>query len=90
MDKKHELEKGFLKSGHELPVFEEHELDRKKEKAEESAEGRETKKEHERLPYEVVHRVIRTTCLVALVAWFVIIIVLSIITKSDPFFTLIG
>ena len=77
---KERLEKGFLKPEEELPAFEEHEL----------VEGRKVKQDYEQLPFEVVHRIIRATCLVALVVWFVLIIFLSIITISDPFDTLIG
>ena len=45
---------------------------------------------HKQLPHEVVHKVIRVTCLVALVIWVVLIAFLSIITNSDPFATLVG
>lgn len=79
---KENLEEGFLKTNEELPKFEEHEINNKKEA--------EINEEREQLPFEVVHKIIRATCLVALVVWFVLIVFLSVITKSDPFNTLVG
>ena len=89
--KKKKLEEGFIKTDEELPAFDEHELKGAKE-AEITETTKTTKitKDSSRLPFEVVHKIIRATCLVALVAWFVLIIFLSVITKSDPFNTLIG
>ena len=78
------LEKGFLKTEAELPAFEEQELLGEKRAEDKAEQG------YEQLPFSVVHKIIRATCLVALVVWFILIVILSIITKSDPFYTLLG
>jgi hypothetical protein len=80
---------------YELPVFEEYELgvshDEELEKElEHKAETEEKKPEYTQLPFEVAHKVIRATCLIAMVGWFVLIVFLSIITDSNPFNTLVG
>ena len=87
--KKKKLEEGFIKTDEELPTFDEHELKGAKE-TEITEKIKQTTKDYTQLPYDVVHKIIRATCLVALVIWFVLIIFLSILTKSDPFNTLIG
>ena len=77
------LEEGFLKA-EELPAFEEHELTSTKHHRteSESAEKKEEKKEvhdqYEQLPYEAVHKVIRATCIIAMIVWFVLIILLAL------------
>jgi len=40
--------------------------------------------------FEPIHKMIRITCLIALFTWFVLIVLLSLITYSNPFYTLIG
>jgi hypothetical protein len=80
---------------YELPAFEEHELgvshDEELEKElEHKIETDEAKPEYAQLPFEVAHKVIRATCLIAMVGWFVLIVFLSIITDSNPFNTLVG
>jgi len=82
-EEKRSLEEGFLKTKEELPAFEEHEITEKTETI------TETKKFHQ-LPEEVIHKIIRTTCLIALILWFVLIIILSLITASNPFDALVG
>jgi hypothetical protein len=42
------------------------------------------------LKEHTTHHIIRTTCLIALVLWFFFIIMLSIITESSPFSTMMG
>ncbi len=81
-EEKKDLEQEFLKIQEELPGFKEHELEEK--------DVKQAKPTHEELPFELVHRIIRATCLVALVVWFVLIVFLSIITLSNPFNTLVG
>jgi hypothetical protein len=80
---------------YELPAFEEHELgvgrDEELEKElEHQVEPDEAKPEYAQLPFEVVHKVIRATCLIALVAWFVLIVLLSIKLGEPLFYILIG
>lgn len=87
--KKKKLEEGFIKTDEELPTFDEHELKGAKE-TEITEKIKQTTKDYTQLPYDVVHKIIRATCLVALVIWFVLIIFLSVLTKSDLFNTLIG
>lgn len=89
--KQKKLEEGFIKTDEELPAFDDHELKgAKKAEITETTKTKQITRDHTRLPFEVVHKIIRATCLVALVAWFVLIVFLSVITKSDPFNTLIG
>ncbi|MFH0870122.1 MAG: hypothetical protein V1866_03635 [archaeon] len=45
--------------------------------------------EHE-LEQHTTHHIIRTTCLIALVLWFFLIIMLSMVTESSPFSTMMG
>lgn len=80
------LEEGFLKTEDELPAFEEHEIS----EIQAVTKTTEKKTEYHQLPFDVVHRMLRATCVVALIAWFVLIVFLSIITNSDPFNTLVG
>jgi len=96
-DKKHvpskkdeELEEGFLKVEEELHEYEEKRMEGDVEHVEEQLKSLESVTDYEQLPYDVVHKIIRATCLVALVVWFGIIVFLTIITLSDPFNTLIG
>ncbi|MBN2052107.1 hypothetical protein JW756_01270 [Candidatus Woesearchaeota archaeon] len=87
--KQNKLEEGFLKAeDNELPAFEEHELGGIQTSIE--TKTSEKKTEHHGLPSDTVHKVLRATCIIALVVWFVLIVFLSIITNSDPFYTLVG
>jgi hypothetical protein len=67
----------------ELPSFEEFEVKKTEEKKEQT-----TTQQHD--DFVITHKLIRATCLVSLVIWFCIIILLSIMTESEPFFALIG
>lgn len=84
--RKKNLEEGFLKA-EEIPESKKKEKEGEKE---EEAKSGETEEDKDQLPFETVHKVIRATCLVALVLWFVIIVFLSIVTRSNPFNTLLG
>jgi len=80
---------------YELPAFEELELgvshDEELEKElDHQVESDEAKPEYAQLPFDVVHKVIRATCLLALVLWVFLIVFLSIITDSNLFNTLVG
>lgn len=77
-EEKERLEKGFLKSEKELPLFKENEL------------KKQANAEQEPLPHELVHEVIKITCLVAIVVWFFLAVFLTIITRSDIFDTFVG
>jgi len=95
-DKGSDLEKGFIRPDQDLPGFEEHELGGKN-RADEPSEKHELSGEDKGpeggiggLSFDVVHKIIRVTCLISLIVWFIIIISLSIITRSDPFNTLVG
>ena len=103
-EKQSSLEYGFLRAEDELPAFEEHEFkkDMESHHAHHRAEShtsthattehtkKHTQTEYSQLPFEVVHKVIRASCLLALLIWFILIIFLSIITDSSPFNTLVG
>lgn len=103
-EKQSSLEDGFLRAEDELPAFEEHEFKKDMElhHAHHHAEAhtsthtktehtkRHTQTEYAQLPFEVVHKVIRASCLLALLIWFILIIFLSIVTDSSPFNTLVG
>ena len=41
-------------------------------------------------PFHITHRIIRATSLVALLAWFIIVILLSMLTSDNPFAVLVG
>lgn len=85
-EEKEKLEQGFLKPDDELTSL--GELGPEEKKVEE--EHKESKPMHDYLSFELVHKIIRATCIVALVAWSVLIVFLSIVTFSNPFDTLIG
>jgi len=75
-EKQKKLEEDFLKA-EELPAFEEHEIiGAKQQKAETKSTAE--KVWHEQLPYEAVHKIIRATCIVAMLVWFVLIILLGL------------
>lgn len=85
-----QLEEGFLKA-EELPAFEEQELviperegseihERATQSTSEHAMMEKTitkEASYEQLPYSAVHRVVRATCLVAMLIWLVLIILLG-------------
>jgi hypothetical protein len=85
-ERKKELKKSLLEFK-ELPTFNEFEMMRTEQKTEHKIEHGHS---HEEQHWEVTHKIIRATCLIALIIWFCIIILLSIMTQSDPFFALIG
>jgi len=91
-EKQKRLEEGFIKA-EELPTFEEHEF--KTTTTAQATVTTKTKSEEQKvhysqLPFDIVHKVIRATCIIAMLLWFVLIIFMSIITESNPFFTLVG
>lgn len=79
----------------ELPVFEEHEISQSAEASVETStetkvKSKETTIEYHQLPFDVVHRFIKTMCFFSLIIWVAIIVFLSIITQSTLTNTLVG
>jgi len=88
-EKQKKLEEGFL-TVEELPAFDEHEMGQTKTVIETETRTQEKNIEYSRLPFEIVHKIIRASCIIALLLWVILIIFLSIITISSPFNTLVG
>ncbi len=68
----------------ELPTFEEIEM------ARHSEAEKKDELEKEAFDYERVHKTIRSSCIFALVIWFCIIVLLSIMLGTNPFYVMIG
>jgi hypothetical protein len=89
-----ELASTSVSVNYELPAFDEQELgvshDGELQEELEQQKNEEEKPAYVQYSYDLAHKVIRASCLIALIAWFVIIVFLSIITDSSPFNTLIG
>lgn len=82
-DRRRNLDNSLLQH-QELPTFEEIEITRHRE-----AEKRDAL-EKEAIDYERIHKTIRSSCIFALVIWFCIIVLLSIMLEENPFNILIG
>jgi len=82
-DKRRSLDKSLLQH-HELPTFEEFQMTKHHEVREKAAENKDA------MDYEHVHKTIRSSCIFALVLWFCIIVLLSVMLEENPFNILIG
>jgi hypothetical protein len=83
-DKGRGLDKSLLQH-QELPTFEEFDIARHHEMKDKEPKGMPGPED-----YEHIHKMIRSSCIVALVIWFCIIVLLSIILEENPFNILIG